>query len=308
MRVGSLSCHLADADLYKIYQVQVVAEELLDWHEGVMYTAKEGHGKLKCPFPLFTGELASGWMLQWNFCNLHPLDYVTIPREGQYPRCLHCGMQVDLRYPAHINTKECRAGTERCHQRDMPVRTALALHKQFTVHGYVLEKVKIYKYLGCLLLQDKDNIQAVRIQLRKAQGLWARVGQVLRRENAPPRTSAKFYQAIVQFVLLYGSKTWVLSKAIMARLEGFQIRAAYWMAKEQYLDGGPTASGFTCHPTKYSRSAMHTIQHYINVRQQTIAQYVVDRSIFAECREADQRCGLVPRQWRWEQRMCMDDI
>jgi hypothetical protein len=62
--------------------------------------------------------------------------------------------------------------------------------------------------------------------------MWARVGQVLRKENAPPRTSAKLYQyqAIVQSVLLYRSKTWVLSKAIMARLEGFHICAAYHMA------------------------------------------------------------------------------
>ncbi len=35
----------------------------------------------------------------------------------------------------------------------------------------------------------------------------------------------------MQSVLLYGSETWVLSLAVMARLEGFHIRAAYWMAK-----------------------------------------------------------------------------
>jgi hypothetical protein len=62
--------------------------------------------------------------------------------------------------------------------------------------------------------------------------MWARVGQVLCGENALPRTSAKFYQVIVQSVLLYGSKAWVLSKAVMARLEGFHICAEYWMAKE----------------------------------------------------------------------------
>jgi hypothetical protein len=45
MRAGSLGCHLAD--LHEIYQGQVVAEELLDWHEGVVYKVKEGHGKLK---------------------------------------------------------------------------------------------------------------------------------------------------------------------------------------------------------------------------------------------------------------------
>jgi hypothetical protein len=61
MRTGSLCRHLAD--LHKIYQGQVVAEELIDWREGVVYEVKEGHGKLKCLFPLCTGELTSGWMM-----------------------------------------------------------------------------------------------------------------------------------------------------------------------------------------------------------------------------------------------------
>ena len=70
-------------------------------------------------------------------------------------------MQVDPRYLAHINTKECRIGTARRHQRDMAVRSALALRQQFMVHGDVLERVEIFRYLGRLLSQDDDDIQAV---------------------------------------------------------------------------------------------------------------------------------------------------
>ncbi len=95
MRAGSLSRHLAD--LHEIYHGQVVAEELLDRCEGVMYKVKERHGKLKCPFPLCTGELTGGWMMRWHFCDLHPLDYVRVPREGRYLWCPRCGMQVDPR-------------------------------------------------------------------------------------------------------------------------------------------------------------------------------------------------------------------
>ncbi len=49
-------------------------------------------------------------------------------------------------------------------------------------------------------------------------------------ENVPPRVAAKFYIAVVQAVLLYGSKTWVLLMTALASLEGFHIRAAYRMA------------------------------------------------------------------------------
>jgi hypothetical protein len=293
MQAGSLSRHLAD--IHKIYQGQVVAEELLDQCEGVVYKVKERHGKLKCLFLLCTGELAGRWMMQRHFFDLHPLDYVTIPREGQYPRCPCCGMQVDPHYLAHINMKECRAGTERRHQQDMAVQSALALREQFMVHGDVLEKVEVYRYLGRLLLQDDNDVQAVRSQLCKVQGTWARVGQILHKENAPPRTSAKFYQAIMQSVLLYGSKMWVLSKAVMARLDGFHIHVVYWIAKEHVPHQGPHRQWvFPSSNKVIVECRMHTIQHYIDVQQQTIAQYVVDCNIFAECREADQRHGLVP--------------
>jgi hypothetical protein len=200
MRASSLGRHLADQ--HEIYQQQVVAKELLDGREGVVYEVPLGCGKLKCPFPLCKGELASKWMMRRHFWDLHPMEYIVVKKEGRYLRCPRCGMQVDPRYPVHINTRECRMRTARRHQRDMAVRSALALRQQFMVYGDVLERVEVFRYLGRLLSQDDDDIQAVRSQLRKAHGTWARVGQVLRKENAPPRVSAKFYKAIVQSVLL----------------------------------------------------------------------------------------------------------
>ena len=90
-------------------------------------------------------------------------------------------------------------GTARRHQQDMAVQSALALRQQFMVHGDVF---KVFRCLGRLLLQDDNDIQAMQSQLCKARGMYARVRQVLRKENAPLRVSAKFYKAIVQSVLL----------------------------------------------------------------------------------------------------------
>ena len=307
MRASSLGRHLADQ--HQIYQQQVVAEELLNRREGVVYKVPLGVGKLKCPFPLCKGELASGYAMRRHFRDLHPLDYVVVRKEGYYRRCPRCSMQVNPMHPAHINTAECRVGTARRHQRDMAVRSALALRQQFTVHGDVLERVEVFRYLGRLLSQDDDDIQAVRSQLCKARGTWARIGQVLRRENAPPRVSAKFYKAIVQSVLLYGSETWVLSPAVLARLEGFHIRAAYRMAKEHVPRRGPNQQWvYPSSDAVLEECGMHTIGHYIDVRRETIAKYVVGRSIFAECQGADRRRGSVPRRWWWEQKMCLDDV
>ena len=105
----------------------------------------------------------------------------------------------------------------------MAVRSALAVRQQFSINDRVLERVDVFKYLGLLLSQDDDDVQAVRAQIRKACATWARVSNVLRAQNAASRISAKFYKAVVQSLLLYGSETWVISKSVMARLEGFHI-------------------------------------------------------------------------------------
>ncbi len=160
-----------------------------------------------------------------------------------------------------------------------------------------------------MLSQDNNDIQAVRSQLCKARGTWARVGQVLQRENAPPRVSTKFYKAIVQSVLLYGSETWVLSPAVLARLKGFHIRAAYRMAKKHVPRRGPNQQWVYPPSNKVlEECGMHTLQHYIDVRRETIAKYVVGCSIHAECQGADQRRSSVPQRWWWEQKMCLDDV
>ncbi len=91
----------------------------------------------------------------------------------------------------------------------------MALRQQFTIHGDVLKRVKVYKYLGRMMAQDDNDAQAIRAQLRKACATWARVGKVLWGENTSPTIAAKFYLAVVQAVLLYGSKKWVISPQAM---------------------------------------------------------------------------------------------
>jgi hypothetical protein len=125
-------------------------------------------------------------------------------------------MQVYPLYPHHRLSKECQVGVERWRQQEAAVTAALALRQQFTIHGNALERVEAYKYLGRMMSQDDDDTQAVCAQLRKARATWAWVGKVLRGENTPPTVAAIFYLAIVQAILLYGSKTWVISLQAMA--------------------------------------------------------------------------------------------
>ena len=121
---------------------------------------------------------------------------------------------------------------------------------------------------------------------------------MLHKENAPPQVSAKFYKAIVQSVLLYGSKTWVLSKVVLARLEVFHIRAAYKMAKI-HVPRRVAHQQWIYPPSDrvLKECGMLTLQHYIDVQWETIAKYVMNCSIFAKYKEAYQQRGSVPWQW-----------
>ncbi len=120
-------------------------------------------------------------------------------------------MQVNPLYPCHRFSKECQVGVERKQQWEAAVTLALALRHQFSIDGEVLQRVEVFKYLGRLLAQDDDNIQAIRAQLQKARATWAWVGQVLRNKNVSPHIATTFYKAVVQAILLYDSETWVLS-------------------------------------------------------------------------------------------------
>ena len=235
------------------------------------------------------------------------MDSVVVPSEGKFGSCHKCGMQINPSYPRHYRSKECSIGAERKQQREAAVTSALALRQQFSVHGDVLERVEVFKYLGRLLAQDDDDIQAVRAQIRKARTTWARVGQVLRSENTSPCVAARFYTAVVQAVLLYGSETWVLSPTALARLEGFHIRAAYRMAKNHKPRRGPGKQWvYPKSGEVLKECGLRTIEEYIDIRRQTIAVYVATRPILDKCRQGVRKRGAIPRRWWWEQKMSLD--
>ena len=157
-------------------------------------------------------------------------------------------------------------------------------------------------------MQDDEDVWAVWSQIKKARGTWTRVGHVLQVDNTLPQVSAMFYKAVVQSLLLYGSETWNLTTTALAWLEGFHIRAAYWMAKVHKPRRGPNHVWvYPATSNVLKECGMHTISHYIGVRQETIFQYVVDRPIHVACKVGERRRGLAPRQWWWEQKMCLED-
>ena len=203
--------------------------------------------------------------------------------------------------------ESCAIGIEQKAQCKAVTDSAIALCCTFKVHGKVLERVEVFKYLGRLLAQDDDDAQAIRLQIQKARGVWAHVGQVLCTENVTPGVAAKFYKAVVQSMLLYGIKTWNLTKAVLTQMEGFHVRAAYKMAQKHKPCKG--LFGKWKYPSMkdvLKKCGLHLVEEYIQTHRTTMAMYVVDRPLYLECKEGGRRRGSMPCQWWWEQELSLE--
>jgi hypothetical protein len=129
----------------------------------------------------------------------------------------------------HYETGLCKDVVARKIQHAAAERMHLSLQHTFTAYGEGLERVEVFKYLGCSLAYDDNNNQAMRGKLKKARGVWARLSRTIRAENASPRACGIFYKATVQLILLFGSETWNLSPSSLKLLKGFHIRATWRM-------------------------------------------------------------------------------
>ena len=96
----------------------------------------------------------------------------------------------------------------------------------FQCYGQPLETVQSFKYLGRLLTSTNDDWPTIYKNLTKARRRWAMLAKVLAREGADQSTMARFYIAIVQAVLLYGSETWTVNQSILRVVGGFHNRVA----------------------------------------------------------------------------------
>ena len=314
VQARNLTLHLNTQ--HNIYPQTSVDADLLVDRPSVIYRARVPNwkGKLECPVPGCLGELRDSYNLRRHFRDLHPKDDIIIAADGRrLPRCPFCRLQSRTESAArHENSGACQLGAQKNTQREAAITSALALRREFTVGEgntiQVLERVEVFKYLGRLLAQDDDDVQAIRNQIRKARGTWARIGQVLTGENTPPRVSAKFYKAIIQSVLLYGSETWNVTGTALKQLEGFHIRAAYRMARiNKPKRGSNNTWTYPRSKDVLEECGLETIDTYIKKRRDTIAQYVATQPIFSQCLDGEQRRGSMPRQWWWEQPMSLDD-
>ena len=124
--------------------------------------------------------------------------------------------------------------------------------------------------------------------------------KVLRAKHTSPRVCGMLYRATVQSMLLYGSKMWTVAPNILAIMEGFYVHAARRMAGIMPHKGDDVWE----YPNSWEVLAamrLRPVEHYIVVRRNTTARWIIHRPIFGMCKETERRRGSVSRQFWWDQ-------
>ena len=257
--------------------------------------------KLYYHVPGCVGLLASEASLRRHFADRHHNDLVSTPVDGCPPKCEECGLQVTLaaRLRGHETTQLCQDLEERRSQRRAARESMDALGVEFTAYGDTLERVEVFKYLGRLIVFDDTDAQAIASNLMKARKSWSRISKVLRADNASPKVCGMFYKATVQAILLYGSETWNLTPTALRVLEGFHLQAARCMTGMMPKKGANNTWQYPSSADVLEKAGLHTIAHYIDVRRQTIAAFIVNRPIFELCMEGERRRGSSANRQFW---------
>jgi hypothetical protein len=245
-----------------------------------------GLHSLPCPVSNCPAILSSRFLLRRHFCHRHPIDIIKISEEGLLSRCSRCRMYVCSVGDAHFATKTCSRLAQRHTERQrFATQVTAATTASFSIGGKPIDRVDDYLYLGRILRWNDSDDAAVAARLSKARSTWGRMSPILRAANANPKVMARFYLAVVQAILLYGSESWVISTGTLRRLETFHARCARHMA-HQHIRKLP--DGTWVHPPTaqvLDLCGLSPISTYIAARKDTLLNsYAREHSpLYLEC-------------------------
>ena len=154
------------------------------------------------------------------------------------------------------------------------------------------------KYLEHILSSSDDYLPAEDQNIRRAQGKWGQMVNILYREGENRRMAGRFYVVVVQVVILFGSEPWVTTPRLEKVFTGLQHRSVRRMAvmiPEIQLDEiwlyEPIGEAL-------EMVVLYEIGVYISHLQNTMAKYIATRPIVDMCLAVEMSPGMrLSRRW-----------
>ena len=99
------------------------------------------------------------------------------------------------------------------------------------------------------------------------------------------------YKLVAQYGLLYGSKSWVVTREMTKVLTAFHHRAALWITGTTSKRGAGGEWEYPEVDEVMESAGLHPIVVYIKRRKTTIAERVACRPVYVLCTEAERIPG-----------------
>ena len=298
---------------HKVMREQSLTQHLQEIHlrcATAAYTRQSSRGRLYhvnmpdhtafCPVQDCPFTAHNGYGMRRHFAIIHPHDDVIISQEGSLPRCTSCGIRITSIGPNHCKSKLCVTLTARRKAFETAQQHARATKTVFCIGSTPIETVSEFKYLGRMIAtNDRDDL-AVTARIKAARAKWMQLYRILSADGVDRKTMTRFYLAIVQAVLLYGSESMVLSSRLLQRLERFHLRCTRWLCHRHIRR---RVDGTWEHPPSneiLDACGLSPIRTYIAKRQTTLLHYASTSSpLYQRCLDSLPAPGAQRQQLLW---------
>ena len=158
-----------------------------------------------------------------------------------------------------------------------------------------------FPYLGRTIVYNHSDWPAVFHNSSKARRRWGVILKVLTNTGEMVQDRGMMYTAVAQKVLLYGSKSWVVTEAMLKILEGFHHQAVSWIAGMMAKRAADGAWEYPLAVAVKEAVGLYPIQEYIWRHQVTTLAHVGCQTIYELCTKAEQRPGTIWMIIWWDQ-------